>query len=223
MKWTARLVTAVIGGLVRLPLRVDDAAVRHIPSRGPLLIVVNHVNFLDVPVLYTCLVPRPMAGFAKVETWDNPFLGYLADIWQAIPVQRGEVDRTALRQGLDVLQRGDILAIAPEGTRSGDGQLQRAYPGVTLLALQSAAPILPVVYYGHENFRQNLRHLRRTDFHVAVGRPFTLAAGDQRVTHAIRQEMTDQILGQMAALLPPQYRGVYAAQVDAPAPYVRFV
>jgi len=98
-------------------------------------------------------MPRPLTGFAKAETWDNPAMAMLFDLWQAIPIRRGEVDLEAIRQALSVLQSGGILAVAPEGTRSGHGRLGRGNPGVVLLAQMSGAPLLPLVYYGGESFK----------------------------------------------------------------------
>jgi 1-acyl-sn-glycerol-3-phosphate acyltransferase len=98
--------------------------------------------------VYTHLQPRPITGFAKIETWDNPAMGRLFDLWQAIPLQRGRADIEALRRGLEALAEGKILAVAPEGTRSGHGQLQPAHAGVVMLALHSGAPLLPLAFYG---------------------------------------------------------------------------
>ena len=163
-----------------------------------------------------------MAGFAKAEVWRNPFLRFLARLWGTIPVRRGEVDRSALRQALEALEKGLILGIAPEGTRSGDGRLQRGYPGMVLLALRSGAPLLPVVHYGGELFWRNLARLRRTDFHIVVGQPFYLEAGEIRVTRQVRRQMTDEIMYQMAASLPPANRGVYSDLDSATEQYLRF-
>jgi 1-acyl-sn-glycerol-3-phosphate acyltransferase len=91
-----------------------------------------------------------------------------------------------------------------------------------LLALHSGAPILPMVYYGGERIWHNLSRVRRTDFHVRVGRPFHLEASGRRVTREMRQRMTDEIMWQMAALLPPAYRGVYANLDAATEAFLRF-
>jgi 1-acyl-sn-glycerol-3-phosphate acyltransferase len=221
MTLTYWVVTSTIKGLIRLLCRVDDAQLARVPDRGPLIIVANHVNFLEVPLLYTHLRPRPMAGFAKAETWDNPALRLLADLWGAIPLSRGEADMAALRQALEALEAGHILGMAPEGTRSGHGRLQRGHPGVVFLALRSGAPLLPMVYYGGELFWSNLSRLRRTDFHIVVGQPFYLDAGGVKVTREVRQQMADEIMYQMAALLPPAYRGVYSDLAAATETYVR--
>jgi 1-acyl-sn-glycerol-3-phosphate acyltransferase len=222
MRFAHWAVTAIIGRLVRILCRVDAQQLDQVPRQGPLILTANHVNFLEAPVLYTHLHPRPMTAFVKVETWKSPVLGPLASLWGAIPIERGEADLTALRAGLQALEEGQILGVAPEGTRSGDGRLQRGHPGIVLLALRSNAPLLPLVTYGGELFWSNLPHLRRTDFHVAVGRPFTLSANGTKVTREVRQQMADEIMYQMAALLPPAYRGVYADMDGATETYLRF-
>jgi 1-acyl-sn-glycerol-3-phosphate acyltransferase len=217
-----RIVVSTIKGLLRLLCRVDDAQLVRVPDRGPLIVVANHVNFLEVPLLYTHLQPRPVLGFAKVEAWDNPVIGALFDMGSAIPLYRGEADVTAFRQALKALEAGHILALAPEGTRSGHGRLQRGRPGAVLLALRSGVPLLPLVYYGGELFWHNLARLRRTDFHIVVGQPFYLDAGGVKVTRQVRQQMTDEIMYQMAALLPSAYRGVYSDLAAATETYLRF-
>jgi 1-acyl-sn-glycerol-3-phosphate acyltransferase len=215
-------VTSTIKGLAYLLCRVDGSQLARVPERGPLIIVTNHVNFLDAPLLYIHLQPRPLAGFAKAETWHNPALAVLADLWGAIPLQREEVDLSALRAALDALDKGRILGVAPEGTRSGDGHLQEGQPGIVLLALRTKAPILPVVSYGGERFRHNLARLRRTEVRVAVGQPFYLVPPEGPVTSKVRRRMTDEIMYQIAALLPPAYRGAYSDLAHATGSYLRF-
>jgi 1-acyl-sn-glycerol-3-phosphate acyltransferase len=190
--------------------RVDDQELRRVPQRGPLLLVCNHVNFLEVPLLLSHLQPRQVTGFAKAETWDSPMMGLLFDIWGAIPLRRGQADVTAIRRVLEALDQGMIVAIAPEGTRSGDGCLRRAKPGIGLLAAHSRAPILPVAYYGHERIWSNLQRLRRTDFHIRVG-PLLRVRSNGRWSAEQRQALADEIMTQIAALLPEEYRGPYAS------------
>ena len=222
MKLANRIVFSTIKALIRLLCRVDDAQLARVPDQGPLIIVANHVNFLEVPLIYTHLQPRPLTGFAKVEAWDNPVIGALFSLGGAIPLYRGEADVTAFRQALKALEAGHILAVAPEGTRSGHGRLQQGRPGIVLLALRSSAPLLPLVYYGGELFWRNLARLRRTDFHIAVGQPFYLDAGGAKVTRQVRRRMIDEVMYQMAALLPPPYRGVYSDLTAATETYLRF-
>lgn len=215
-------VNSTLKGLTRLLCRVESEALSEVPHQGPLILVCNHINFMEVPLVYTHLQPRPITGFAKSETWDNPLLGPLFDLWGAIPLRRGEADMTALRLGLKALEDGKIVAISPEGTRSGDGRLQKGHPGVVPLALYSSAPLLPLVYYGGEKLQINLSRLQRTDFYIKVGIPFTLDTHGEKVARDVRRKITDEIMYQLAALLPPEYRGAYADLDQATTAYLKF-
>jgi 1-acyl-sn-glycerol-3-phosphate acyltransferase len=222
MSLTFHIVNFFVKGVTRLICRVDADQLAQVPKKGPLILVCNHVNFIEVPLMFTHLQPRPVTGFAKAEAWDNPAVGWLFNTWEAIPIRRGEADTEALRQGLRVLEEGKILTITPEGTRTGNGCLQRGHPGVVLLALRSGAPLLPAVYYGHENYEQNLKKLRRSEFHVNVGKPFRLTAPDGKVKNEVRQKMADEIMYQLASLLPEMYRGIYADLSKATTKYLVF-
>ena len=215
--WAAMLTAR---GLTRLLCRIDAESLKSIPEQGPLILVCNHINAIELGVVFPRLHPRTFTGFAKSETWDNPILGPIFNIWEIIPIQRGQPDITALRQGLKVLEAGNILVITPEGTRSGDGRLQQGHPGVAMVALHSGAPIMPLVYYGNETFYQNVRHLRRTDFSVRVGKPFQVVTRG-KVTTEMRRQITDEIMYQMARLLPPQNRGFYSDLSGASSHYLR--
>lgn len=210
MTLTTWAVNNTIKSLTRLACRIETDALHQVPAKGPLILVCNHINFLEVPLVFTHLQPRPVTGFAKSETWNNPLIGRLFNLWQAIPLRRGEADLSAMRKAIQALNAGKIIAVSPEGTRSGDGRLGKGIPGVVVLALNSGAPMLPLVYFGGESLRPNLLRLRRTDFRIRVGKPFYLETNGIKVTRQIRQVMVDEIMYQLAALLPPQYRGVYA-------------
>ena len=203
--------------------RVDAAALAKVPSRGPLIIVTNHVHIPEIPTLYTRLLPRKVYGMAQAErVLDKNLWGAILRWIDTIPVWRGEADLNALRTGIRRLSEGDMLLLDPEGTRSHDGCLQKGQPGAILMALHSGAPMLPVVHYGSENYQVNLKRLRRTDMHYLVGKPFRVEAGGERVTSAIRQQMIDEVMFQMAGLLPPQYRGAYANLKAASHKYLVF-
>jgi len=222
MTFTYRAVNYTIKGLTEILCRVDHEPLKRVPFHGPLIMVGNHINFLDAPVLYTRLQPRPITGFVKSETWNNHALGLLFDMWGAIPISRGEADIKAMRQALLALESGDILALSPEGTRSGDGCLLRGHPGVVSLALRSGAPILPMVIYGSEKFKDNLTKFQRTDFHIVVGNHFYLDGHGRRTAGSVRQEITDEIMFQIAALLPSKYRGYYTDLHSATEKYLNF-
>jgi 1-acyl-sn-glycerol-3-phosphate acyltransferase len=205
-----KVVTAVIRILVDILCRVHDEQLDQVPGQGPLVVVSNHINFLEGPVIYTHLQPRQSTGYAAAKSWKNPFFAFLFNTWEIISLKRGEPDLHAIRKGLDALKKGWILAIAPEGTRSGDGRLQKGHPGVVLLAQKANVTILPVAHYGGEYFWKNLKRLHRTDFSIVVGHPFQINTQDSKVNGDVRQKIVDEIMYQLAALLPPENRGLYS-------------
>jgi 1-acyl-sn-glycerol-3-phosphate acyltransferase len=216
------IVNNTIKNITRILCRVDDAELDSIPVCGPLILVVNHINFIEVPLVYTHLHPRPVTGYAKAETWDNMLLRPLFNFWKAIPIKRGEADINAIRLGLQALAERKIIAIAPEGTRSGDGRLNKGFPGVVLLATLSQAPILPIAYYGGESFYNNISRFRRTNFHIRVGKPFFIKQEISLKNRYVRQQIADEIMYQVAMLLPEEYRGYYASIDKTTQEYLTF-
>ncbi len=208
--------------LTKLLFRVDSEQLDKVPHHGPLIIVSNHINLAEVGILYALLRPRPVTGFIAEYRMEAVWSRWIANITKAIPLHRGEADISALKLAVERLRNGEILAIAPEGTRSRNGRLQRAHPGAVLLALRSGAPILPLVFYGHESWVENLKRLRRTDFFIKVGEPFYLIRPDTMVTSEIRQRMIDEVMYQLADLLPEINRGVYADLSKARTDLLKF-
>lgn len=221
-KALAWVVNGVLRLLTGILCRVDAEELKRIPSRGPLILIGNHVNFLEVPVLVTRVRPRPIVGFSKLETWYNPFKAVLFNLWGGIPIRRGELDVEAIRTAEEAISKGKIFVISPEGTRSKNGKLQAGHPGTVLLAVRSGAPVLPLVFYGSEYFWQNLKKLKRTDFHVRVGNPFIVDTGGKALSRDVRSQAIREIMYQMAALLPPQNRGEYTDLENATEEYLRF-
>lgn len=219
LRWFVYIVIKVGLGLL---CRVDAPDLAKVPARGPLIVISNHTGSLEVPMLFAWLQPRPLTGWAKVETWDKPLFNWLFTLWGAIPVHRGEADMSALRVALERLEAGYIFGVAPEGTRNRTGRLLRAHPGAVTLALRSGAPILPIAHWGGENFRANLKRLRRTDFSMRVGRPFLIHNGGERITREERQQIVDEMMYQLAALLPEAFRGEYGDMSKATNKYLRF-
>ena len=206
--------------LTRAICKVDDAQLDKVPDHGPLILMANHVHIMEIPLLYTHLQPRPVTGLLAARRWDRFWTRYLVEKSGAIPLHRSKVDVSALRMALEALEQGRILTIAPEGTRSGDGCLQRGLPGIVLLALKSKAPIMPVVHYGSEEYKRSLTRLRRSEFHLVVGDQFHLRAPEGKVNREVRVKMTDEIMYRMAALLPPRYRGVYSDMEQTSEDYI---
>ncbi|MCJ7661322.1 MAG: 1-acyl-sn-glycerol-3-phosphate acyltransferase [Anaerolineales bacterium] len=222
MTLSRSLVITFFTGLTNLLCRIDKSHLDRVPAKGPLILVTNHVNILEVPLVYVHLQPRPVTGFTLATRWDAAWTRWILNAVDAIPLRSGEADYKAMREAIQRLAAGEIVGVAPEGTRSYNGKLQKAHAGVVLLALHSGAPLQPLVIYGHEGFPDTLRHLQRTDFHIRVGKTFYLDPHGEKVTHEIRNQMLDEVMFQLATLLPPLYRGVYADLSSATEKYLDF-
>jgi 1-acyl-sn-glycerol-3-phosphate acyltransferase len=210
MSLSQRFIGAVLKGITIALFRVDSAQLAKVPAHGPLILVTNHVHMPEIPTLFLRLTPRPVTGMLLASRWDNPLFRWMLDAFHILPLKRGEADLAGLRRGLEVLEKGYILIVDPEGTRSHTGILQPGRAGAVLMALRSGAPLIPVVHYGSENYKANLRRLRRTDFHFVVGRIFRIKPQTAAELHANREAIVSEVMAQMAVLLPPQYRGAYA-------------
>jgi 1-acyl-sn-glycerol-3-phosphate acyltransferase len=217
-----RLVVITFKILTTILSRIDKSQLQRVPAKGPLILITNHVNILEIPLLFTQLQPRPVTGFVLSTRWDATWTRWLLNVVDAIPLRRGEANLEAMRLAMDKLKAGYIVGVAPEGTRSYDGKLQKAHAGVVTLALHSGAPLQALGFYGHENFPDSLRRLQRTDFHIRVGKPFFIDPMGEKVTRDIRNQMLNEIMYQLASLLPPQHRGAYADMSAATQNYLNF-
>ena len=220
MNW---LINFVIRVYTRITCRIDAPDLQTVPKLGPLIIISNHTGQIEVPLIFAHLQPRHMTGWAKVESWDNKFLNWVFGVWGMIPVRRGEADTHALKAALRALEKGRIFGIAPEGTRNYSGKLRRALPGAVLVALRANAPIIPVAHWGGEDFMKNFKHFKRTDFHIRVGEPFKINVNGAKVTAEMRQQIVDEMMVQIARMMPEEYRGEYAEMSKLPTQYIETV
>ncbi len=218
MKW---FVTFCCKILMALLCKIEADEMKKIRAVGPLIVCTNHTGTLEAPIFYTQLSPRPLTGIAKVESWDNWFFNWIFTLWNIIPIRRGESDMEAMRAAIDALEKKTILGMSPEGTRSQS--LLRAKPGIVILAMRSNSPIQVAGHWGGEKFGENIKRLKRTDFKIRVGPAFYFDARGERVTKEIRQQMADEMMYQLAKLLPAEYRGAYADLENATEQYLRFV
>jgi 1-acyl-sn-glycerol-3-phosphate acyltransferase len=203
------VIRAVIRFLVKTLTRLDVEGLENVPERGPYILVTNHLHWLDSPMIFS-VMPHPARVFAGEKWAKRLFIGWLLRSVNAIFVNRGEVDRRALREALATLKAGGVLGMAPEGTRSKTGGLQRGRSGAAYLAYHSGARLAPVVSTGQERAVSSLLHLRRARVRVVFGPPFDPPPVSGKVTTAHLDSLTEEIMHRLAALLPPEYRGVYA-------------
>lgn len=182
----------------------------NVPAQGPALLMINHIAFVD-PIVVLHLLPRNIVPLAKAEVYTYPVVNIFPKLWGVIPVRREEVDRRAVQQVLEVLRAGEIVLVAPEGTRSP--QLSRGKEGIAYLASRSGAPIVPVAIDGTPGFPA-LRFFsaawRGTGAQVRFGRPFRFRPEYKRADREVLRSMTDEAMYVLAGMLPEHRRGVYA-------------
>jgi 1-acyl-sn-glycerol-3-phosphate acyltransferase len=208
--WFYLLCNRAMAVALRLLADWEVTGLEKVPARGPLILVANHNNIIDPPLLGASIPHRQIVFMAKKELFDRWYSGWLVRGYCAFPVRRGEPDREAFRQALTVLRRGFILGMFPEGTRSKTGAMGPAQPGTAIIALRAGVPILPVGITGTGAIKGPASVIRRRpQIRVKIGRPFWLAVDRSDRRRAI-EEATGQIMGRIAALLPPEYRGPWA-------------
>jgi 1-acyl-sn-glycerol-3-phosphate acyltransferase len=184
------LVRAIIRALGRLLFRLEAKGVENIPHKGGCLLVANHASNLDPPLIAVS-VPRICNTLAKRELFDLPLLGWAIRNLFAYPIERGGVDRKALRQCVEALRSGEILLLFPEGTRTFDGELQQAKAGAAMIAMQAGVPILPVYIEGtYDALPRGRSWPKFTKVRVHFGEPFLpdeLIAGteDKRAAYSL--------------------------------------
>lgn len=183
----------------------------NIPQEGPGILMINHIAFID-PIVVLHVMHRNIVPLAKSEVYEYPVIGIFPKLWGVIPVQREGFDRQAVQQVLGVLRAGEIVLVAPEGTRSHDGQLAQGKEGIAYLASRSDAPIIPVAIDGTIGFPaiRFTAAWRNPGARVTFGKPFRYHSSLKRASRDQLRQMTDEAMYLLAELLPEHRRGVYA-------------
>ncbi len=205
---------AVLRGLARallLSTRLEVRGVENVPRAGPLLIACNHTSHLDPPIAVVT-VPREIEFVALADLREVPITRTVIGAYGAIWVRRDEMDREVVRQCLAALERGQAVWLAPEAGRSPTGALMPGRQGVAWLAARSGAPVLPMAIAGAHQAAASWGRLRRPTIRVAFGQPMPLGVPpslEGAGRKAALTANTETLMRHIAALLPPEYRGVY--------------
>lgn len=179
---------------------------------GGYIIAANHVGRLEA-FLVMLLAERDDIVMILAEKYKQyAFWRYVARKVDAIWVNRFDADFAALRAVLKRLEAGDMLAVAPEGTRSPTATLLPGKPGAVYLAAKSGAPLIPIGIVGTEDavVKYRLKRFKRLDITARIGEPYTLPPMPRAERDEWLQAQTDDLMCRIAALLPPDHRGVYA-------------
>ncbi|WP_420640585.1 lysophospholipid acyltransferase family protein [Candidatus Leptofilum sp.] len=199
--------------ILRIIARIELSEMERIPASGACLAVSNHLGRLDA-MLAMILSERDDIIMMVAEKYQAYWIWrWTARQLDALWLDRHNADFRTLREVQKRLKAGGMAAVAPEGTRSATGQMQPGKPGAAYLAAKTGVPIIPVAVTGTEDkvVYGRLKKFRRLDITIRVGEPFTVPPLPRKNKDEFLQKSTDEIMCRIAALLPPEYRGVYAA------------
>ncbi len=205
-----RRLRAIFRFLFRLLTRVEVIGLGKVPLSGGCILATNHLSRLDPPLLFMLIERDDLTALVADKYQKYPFIPWLVNTLKGIWIHREEADFGALKDALRYLQQGGLLGIAPEGTRSRSRGLLPGKPGVAYLADKASVPVVPVAISGTEGAIFKLLTLRRPKIRVVFGDPIYFPPLERERRDEMLQHHTDEILCRIAALLPAEYRGVYA-------------
>ncbi|MFF9127392.1 lysophospholipid acyltransferase family protein [Streptomyces sp. NPDC014889] len=213
----------LLGPLLRLVFRPRIEGLEHVPASGAAIVAGNHLSFSDHFVM-PAILKRRITFLAKAEYFTGPGIkGRLTAAFfrsaGQIPVDRSgkEAGQAAIREGLGVLRKGELLGIYPEGTRSHDGRLYKGKVGVAVMALKAGVPVVPCAMIGTFEAQPPGKVVPRPHpIVIRFGKPldFSRYAGMEN-EKAILRAATDEIMYAILTLSEQEYVDQYAAVAKA--------
>lgn len=207
-----RVLRFLIRILLKLIARFEIRGKENVPLTGGMILASNHIGILDILMVYfgidrTDLFIPVAEKFEKIGwiRWIAKYLNFLF-------VDRFNPDLKAIRKMIALMEDGKCLVIAPEGTRSLTGSLNEGKPGVAYLAARSGFPVIPIAITGTADqvVLDNVKNFRKSYITLTGGKPFMIPPLPNKDRDVALQNYTEEIMCQIAALLPEQNRGVYA-------------
>ena len=196
--------------LLRTLTRMEFSGAENIPASGGVILATNHMSRLDIPLLFANPTRPDITALVTDKYQNYAFFRWFTITAGGIWIDRTKADFTAFRLAADVLQAGRPLGIAPEGTRSENRALLEGKSGTALLALRTGMPVIPTAISGSELAVDQWKRLRRPKLKATFGKPLLLPPLTREDRDAALQRATDEIMCQIAVLLPPSYHGFYA-------------
>jgi len=210
------LLRAIFRGVFHILSCVNVSGIENVPKDGAYIIAINHVSLFEAPFV-TAFWPMSFEVAGAADVWDRPGQGLLARLYGGIPIHRGQYDRQMLDTTLSVLRSGYPLLLAPEGGRSHQPGMRRAKPGVAYLMDKAQVPVVPVGIVGStDDFLERAIRGEKPMIEMYIGRPVNLppVTGRGKARRQARQGNADMVMAKIAALIPEEYRGVYADYVN---------
>jgi 1-acyl-sn-glycerol-3-phosphate acyltransferase len=183
--------------------------IENVPDTGGVLIATNHLSRMDIPVMF--MIPnRPeMTALVATKYLKYPLIRWFIVSANGIWLDRDTADFGAFRSAVKALEEGKAVGIAPEGTRSKSGQLQEGKPGTALLALRAHVPIIPVAITGTIGSFKKTVTFRHPSISAEFGPLIPAPVLERGNREAQLQSITEELMCQIAAMLPESYRGFY--------------
>ncbi len=210
-----------IGPLLKLLFRPWVKGMENIPDEGPAILASNHLSFSD-SVFLPVAVSRPVVFLAKSEYFTGKGLkGKLTATFfrltNQLPMDRsgGAASATSLDGGIEVLNKGGLLGIYPEGTRSPDGRLYRGKTGIAKLALATGVPVLPVAMMGTDKVQpigRKIPNIRRLGIIIGEAIDFSRYKGLEN-DRFVQRSVADEIMYDLMRLSGQEYVDAYASTV----------
>ena len=168
---------------------------------GPVILAMNHQSYLDPPLAGTTC-DRAIYFLARRTLLNVPLLGWVLPKLNVIPVNQEGVDRSAMKAVIRVLQAGNGVLVFPEGSRTPDGTLQPAEPGMGLVIAKTFAPVVPMRIFGaHEALPRGGGRLRFVPITVVIGEPIFFSAADTEPGGKdLYARLSDRVMKAIAAL-----------------------
>ena len=201
---------SIISWLMKRLTVTEFKGTENIPLTGGVLIATNHMSRMDIPVLFLTPNRPDMTALVTTKYLKHPLLRWFIVTAQGIWLDRDTADFSAFRTAVNALNKGMAVGISPEGTRSTTAQLIEGKPGTALLAIRAGVPILPVAISGTEDAVTKMLHFKRPRITAEYGKLIPAPKMDRENREGQLQQLTDEIMCQLAALLPEKYWGFYA-------------
>jgi len=206
---------------------MDVTGLENIPSHGSVVLMMNHMAFIDPVVVTLSIKNRFVVSMAKEETMNTWFSRMVVRTWGNFTIKRGAVDRQALRHSIALLENDNVVLIAPEGTRHPETGLQKAKDGMAYIVHKTNSIIVPTAVVGAVDWAQRLKRFRRAYARITFGQPFRFKISkDERLDKPTRVQMMQEAMYQLALTIPDDFahkRGIYRNVGRATTQYIDFV
>ena len=210
-----------LGPLLKLLYRPKARGLENVPAEGPIILAANHVSFMD-SLFIPLVLKRRVVYLGKSDYFDSAKTRWFFKLVNVIPVKRdgGTAGEAAIRAGVRELEKGLVVGIYPEGTRSPDGRLYRGKTGVARMAILANAPVIPVGVFGTRELQPPDRKMPKLSGRIQIvfGKPlsFERFAGQDRDRFVLRS-VTDEVLYEIMMITGQEYVDEYASRVKAEA------